>query len=267
MGPLTAGSLPSWSKTLIKILGWGTFNQAVMTLAAWKSKSCAACARWMCGKPPCGAGVNCGEVDMEFAPVVLMMDLLVSATARWARSISSSEGREGVYGVGLGGSWVGVGVDVKRGGEKSSISSSSGMLGGGGGVLFGVASASVPAVWGADWVVVGILSASDAMRSTGGRAVLVLGEGVEGVGDASCAMYSPSSSRMSGGKNCEPERWILGRGCRVPIGEGRALMLADFTLDKSFIVVGVGVLSLCCWVFKRFVREGAFWFVMSHVVS
>jgi hypothetical protein len=90
-------------------------------------------------------------------------------------------------------------------------------------------------------MVFGILSVSEVVRGAGGRAVLVLGEGVVGVGDASCAIYSPSSRRMSGGKNCEPERWFLGRGCRVPMGEGRALMLAVFTLDKSFIFVGVGV--------------------------
>lgn len=43
IGPLTDGFFPSWSKTLRRSFGCGTFNHAVMTLGDWKSKICAAC--------------------------------------------------------------------------------------------------------------------------------------------------------------------------------------------------------------------------------
>lgn len=74
---------------------------------------------------------------------------------------------------------------------------------------------------------------------------LGLGLGV-GVGGKDCvSMKSPSSVKAFGGKYCEPERYGLGSGWRIPIGDGRALTLAALTEDWSFISAyeEVGVLS------------------------
>lgn len=93
-----------------------------------------------------------------------------------------------------------------------------------------------------------------------------LGEGVVGVEVLSSAQ-SPSSCKTLGGKNCEPVRGGLGRGWRVPIGEGRALMLAVLTLERSFISCSeVGVL---CWFsgvyIRRFVSDMGV--ALSRIVS
>jgi hypothetical protein len=65
------------------------------------------------------------------------------------------------------------------------------------------------------------------------------GDGVEGVGVPSAVVF-PSSVRTLGGKNCEPVRWCLGRDWHVPMGDGRALMFALLTLDRSFMASWVG---------------------------
>lgn len=57
------------------------------------------------------------------------------------------------------------------------------------------------------------------VRGAEGVAVRGRGEGVMGVGKAS-AINSHSLVRRSEGKNCEPEQVFLGRGWRVPMGQG-----------------------------------------------
>lgn len=162
----------------------------------------------------------------ELVPLDLIMDRLVSATAKWARSRSSSDAC--LVAAGL----VGSGLETRR----SVISSSSAGAGGCAGEEWRVSRGISTVVSFAKMreLSVGVVTfSSDSERGIWEVEVRGLGEGVVGVEVLSSAQ-TPSSGKTLGGKNCEPVRG-LGRGWRVPIGEGRALMLAVLTLERSFI--------------------------------
>jgi hypothetical protein len=142
----------------------------------------------------------------ELMPFDLMMEWFVSATARWARSRSSSD----TCGVVGGLVRVAVGLSAMTG--RSDIVSSS--------------------VWARVWsgechrvsrgisislslekmkLIVGVIAfSSDSVGGICGMFVWGDGDGVEGVGVPSAVGF-PSSVRMLGGKNCEPVCWCLGR--------------------------------------------------------
>lgn len=191
-------------------------------------------------------GVKCGTAARELAPLSLTIERLVSATARCALRRSSSEcatgwvaGLEGVEVVVEGGvkgfgivwssditsssSSLGAWMDFERSSRVSSVTGVVTSAATGGGAEVGVA--------GLPGLVVSL--------GMGWRWGLWLGVGVGG--KDSVSMDSPSSIRTLGGKYCEPERFGLGSGWRVPIGDGRALTLAALAEDWSFISADGGL--------------------------
>lgn len=166
----------------------------------------------------------------ELVPFDLMIDRFVSATARWARSRSSSEVCTSTVGVA---GFMGAGLETIRSVISSSSASAGICAGGERGESRGIS--TVVSFAKMRELIVGVVAFSS--DSVGGRWMMGergLGEGVVGVEELSSA-HSPSSCKTLGGKKCEPVRGGLGRGWRVPIGEGRALMLAVLTLERSFI--------------------------------
>lgn len=187
-----------------------------------------------------GMGVNCGMTVRELIPLDLIMERFVSATARCARSRSSSDSCLGAEGL------VRVTVVVVVGTGGSNMVSSSMGTGDCAGEWYRV-SRGISISWSLEKMrelMVGVVAlSSDSVGGTCEMYVRGDGDGVEGVGVPSAGV-SPSSIKTLGGKNCEPVRWCLGRDWRVPMGDGRALMFALLTLDKSFIASWDG--GYCC---------------------
>lgn len=176
--------------------------------------------------------MKCGIAVSEFEPFSLTMERFVSATARCALRRSSSEWATGLEGVEV----------VVEGGVKgfgivlsSDIAVSSSSLGAWMDLerssrVFLVTGVVTSAATGGG-AEVGVAGLPGVLVSLGVGCGLGLGLGVGVGGKDSVSMDSPSSVKTFGGKYCEPERYGLGSGWRIPIGDGRALTLAALTED------------------------------------
>jgi len=140
------------------------------------------------------------------------MDRLVSATARWARSRSSSESWVDMTGLGRGG------LEMVRSVIMSSSTGAGVCAGDEWRVSRGI-STVVSFAKMSEFSVGVVAFSSDSEGGIWDIVVWVFVVGVVGVEVLSSAQ-SPSSCRTLGRKNCEPMQGGLGRGWRVPIGEG-----------------------------------------------
>lgn len=77
-----------------------------MVLLLTKSRRCAACARWIGGKPPSGEGVKRCGLFVTVGAVLRTIVLFVSATSSCARRPSSSDVSSASGEKGSGGGWL-----------------------------------------------------------------------------------------------------------------------------------------------------------------